>query len=40
MQKVTPFGYEESELEDELFDHRAFKPATELQGGGIYIGEW
>lgn len=40
LQKVTPFQYEENELSDALFEHRIFKPATEVVGGGVYVGEW
>jgi flagellar biosynthesis/type III secretory pathway ATPase len=40
MQKVGAYEYEEDELADPLFDHRLFKPATEIQGGGVYVGEW
>lgn len=40
LQKVTPFQYEEEELEDAMFYHRTFKPATEVIGGGVFVGEW
>lgn len=38
--KLPPFVYEEDEADDAEFYSRVFKPATELAGGGVYVGEW
>ena len=38
--KLPPFQYQEDESDDPDFNNRVFKPATELAGGGVYVGEW
>ena len=38
--KLSPFVYDEDEADDSEFYNRIFKPATELAGGGVYVGEW
>lgn len=37
---LPPFKYEEDEENDADFYNRVFKPATDLAGGGVYVGEW